>query len=1255
MYFKYLHKSGGWRAIISLLLFISIPAFVFSQTFTAKLISADGESWGQTSHTEKTSKGNTVYIGEKEPSTFNTTAYPYIKARLAYLSNDKMGSCSIRSIQRTTFADGSNITSDPSKYYRKTCLSESYDKDWLDWSSDAAKTAAININTTYPAIVYAYSVADGDIYDVFFYVSDDSDPFVEGTCKKLFKVGPDEYEGKYEDLSGLAHWYFEDVSNLEEMFSQCGSLKKVGLSGDFSLVSSLKNMFYNCASIEEIEINGDFGEKLTSLEGVFTNCTNLKSITLGGEFKNVTNINSLFKNCTSLEEMSINGFFSTKLTQAANVFEGCELLESISIHKTGETSEAKAQLQGDFSKVMNIANSFKNCTSLKNVEIAGDFSSLTSLASLFSTGNANLETATIKGDFPNLTTTNSMFRNCPALTSVKFENTSETTALTNMQYMFGACPLLKSFSMNGKDADAMMKGDFSKATTLQDLFNGSTGLEDIEIKGDLSSLTNITSLLAGNTALKTALFDGEFSALPKLETLFSGKTNLTNATLKGDFSSVGSLKDLFLNCSSLTSATLDANFTSLTNLQSTFNGCSALPTVTLKGDFSNVSTTQSMFNNCKSLTSATLDGDFGAALTSMRYMFGACELLESVSFTSEGDDADVSVKGDFSGVTTMQDLFNGGCSNLKNVTLAENFSSLTNIGSLFANCTALKTVNIDGTFSSLTSLASLLSGKTNLETATIKGDFSALTNVNSLFNGCSALTSADIDFEKDALTNMASMFKNCSAITFATIGDGDEADVTVKGDFSKVTTLQDLFNGCSILEDVKIKEDFPLLTNIGSLFTNCPALKTVDIDGTFSSLTSLASLFSGKKNLEKVLINGSFDELTTMQETFKDCDKITTILFNTDGDADVKITGTFPKLETMNGMFRDCDKLYTASLEIPESVTTLNNLFKSSKLTSANVSNVGNVTTMESMFCACSNLTDVSLSGDFSNVETTKEMFNNATKVSNITLSGVSDTDTADFSSLVNVNQMFNNWTAAKDDVLADFMGQIIVDTLNLLGGFNNNYKINNNSSFTAGLAVKTANGMVYNVTSSDRNPSGKYLVFNSEATLLPIELSYFTLSQDGKDLFFEWETATETNNDYFTIEQSIDGVSFHEVARIAGAGTSSTSNYYEYSMLATFSGLMYFRLKQTDYNGDYSYSDVQTIFVGDNEYVILYPTIATDFITIEGDYESVKFIDMQGKIQHPTRMQGNSYPIAALPQGMHYAIISLKNGEIVTRQFFKK
>ena len=175
------------------------------------------------------------------------------------------------------------------------------------------------------------------------------------------------------------------------------------------------------------------------------------------------------------------------------------------------------------------------------------------------------------------------------------------------------------------------------------------------------------------------------------------------------------------------------------------------------------------------------------------------------------------------------------------------------------------------------------------------------------------------------------------------------------------------------------------------------------------------------------------------------------------------------------------------------------------------------------------------------------------------------------------------------------------------------------------------------------------------EAFLLPIELTYFEVLQNGNELFFEWETATETNNDYFTIEQSIDGISFREVAQIAGAGTTSWSNSYNYIVPANYNGLRYFRLKQTDYNGDYSYSDVQSVFVDNNEYVRLYPTVASDYITIDGDFESVEFSDSQGVIHHPTRMEGNSFPISTLPKGMHFAIISLKNGEIVTRQFIRK
>ena len=174
------------------------------------------------------------------------------------------------------------------------------------------------------------------------------------------------------------------------------------------------------------------------------------------------------------------------------------------------------------------------------------------------------------------------------------------------------------------------------------------------------------------------------------------------------------------------------------------------------------------------------------------------------------------------------------------------------------------------------------------------------------------------------------------------------------------------------------------------------------------------------------------------------------------------------------------------------------------------------------------------------------------------------------------------------------------------------------------------------------------------EAFLLPIELTYFEVLQNGNDLFFEWETATETNNDFFTIEQSIDGVSFYEVARIAGAGTSSVSNLYDYTLSTSLNGLVYFRLKQTDYNGDYSYSNVIPVAISNKASICLYPTIASDYITIDGEYEYVEFCDEKGVIQHPHRAEGNTYPISSLPNGMHYAIISLRNGEIVTRQFFK-
>lgn len=92
----------------------------------------------------------------------------------------------------------------------------------------------------------------------------------------------------------------------------------------------------------------------------------------------------------------------------------------------------------------------------------------------------------------------------------------------------------------------------------------------------------------------------------------------------------------------------------------------------------------------------------------------------------------------------------------------------------------------------------------------------------------------------------------------------------------------------------------------------------------------------------------------------------------------------------------------------------------------------------------------------------------------------------------------------------------------------------------------------------------------------LPIELVYFTATANDRDLDFEWATASESNNDYFIIEESIDGEVWNNLAVVDGAGTSQEQNNYSYSDYSNES--TYFRLKQVDFNGEFTLSNIITV-----------------------------------------------------------------------------
>lgn len=88
----------------------------------------------------------------------------------------------------------------------------------------------------------------------------------------------------------------------------------------------------------------------------------------------------------------------------------------------------------------------------------------------------------------------------------------------------------------------------------------------------------------------------------------------------------------------------------------------------------------------------------------------------------------------------------------------------------------------------------------------------------------------------------------------------------------------------------------------------------------------------------------------------------------------------------------------------------------------------------------------------------------------------------------------------------------------------------------------------------------------------LPISLLSFTGEYSGKSVILTWKTASEVNNDFFTIEHSRDGINYELLGTQLGAGNSVKVLTYTLTDDNPFKDLTYYRLKQTDYDGKFEY-----------------------------------------------------------------------------------
>lgn len=94
----------------------------------------------------------------------------------------------------------------------------------------------------------------------------------------------------------------------------------------------------------------------------------------------------------------------------------------------------------------------------------------------------------------------------------------------------------------------------------------------------------------------------------------------------------------------------------------------------------------------------------------------------------------------------------------------------------------------------------------------------------------------------------------------------------------------------------------------------------------------------------------------------------------------------------------------------------------------------------------------------------------------------------------------------------------------------------------------------------------------------LPVVLLFFKGESFDAGVSLIWETASELNNDFFSIERSSQGESFYEVARVKGNGTTNLPNKYLFNDFNPVIGRAYYRLKQVDFDGSSTYSNVISV-----------------------------------------------------------------------------
>jgi hypothetical protein len=193
----------------------------------------------------------------------------------------------------------------------------------------------------------------------------------------------------------------------------------------------------------------------------------------------------------------------------------------------------------------------------------------------------------------------------------------------------------------------------------------------------------------------------------------------------------------------------------------------------------------------------------------------------------------------------------------------------------------------------------------------------------------------------------------------------------------------------------------------------------------------------------------------------------------------------------------------------------------------------------------------------------------------------------------------------------------------------------------TAGVVAGNANA--FTITKNNTSIFGEFAIgADSNANPLPVELITFAASkQPDYTVLLKWQTANEINNAHFEVERSDDAIQFSKIATVDGNGTTSTLSNYQHvdnesAIILQSNKNLYYRLKQVDVDGSYTYSQIVTVF--DNTRVSdisVYPNPANSFVYIKGLTQEAALHDILGNKIMKIPMNG-MIDLTELPIGIY-------------------